>query len=94
MTSEEAKGFTISPARTGFVLSLLGMVTFGWTIIGYVKVQEFQIGVHSDYIAEDKTVTKEILGELKIITRKVDELSFMVRSSDLNRSTASAPDAQ
>lgn len=77
------KGLALTPASVGFLLSLIALITFAWNVVGYVKTAELKDEQHDAYIAEDKQTKKEILNEMKVITRKVDELTFIVKGFDL-----------
>lgn len=81
MSATEEKGFAVTPARLGFILSLIALVTFGWKIAAHATSQELTIQSHSEYIAEDKQNTKEILAELKDLNKKVDRLTFVLEDT-------------
>jgi uncharacterized coiled-coil protein SlyX len=81
--NDDVKGFVVSPARVGFVLSLVALATFGFRTVDYVKAQEFKIQSLETYVAEDKVQTKEILKELKTLNERMQELVFVVKGTSI-----------
>jgi hypothetical protein len=79
---QDVKGFVITPAKAAFILTIIGIVTFAMRPFDYFKDLEFQVKAHAEYIAEDKENTKEILVEIKEISRKVTELGVIIRKDE------------
>lgn len=75
------KGFNITPARVGFLLSLIAVGTFGYNIVANSVTQNMKIQSHSEYIAEDKQITKDTLKELVDMNKKIDRLTFLMEGS-------------
>jgi hypothetical protein len=95
MASEEIKGFSVTPARVGYLLSLITLLTLFVGAVTWFTDLKYQVRSNADYVVEDKQVTKEILGEIKVITRKVDELTFIVKNMDAkNQQAFDAPKIQ
>lgn len=78
MSAKEAQGIWVTPARVGFALSLLALLTAGWKGISHVTAQDFMLQAHETYIQEDKAQTKEILEELKRLNNNVTRLLVIV----------------
>jgi hypothetical protein len=89
MASEEIKGFAITPARVGFFLSLVAVLSLFWTIASGVADARSTLAEHQRYIDEDKATSKEIFNELKALTRKVDEVAFTVKAIEAQSKQAS-----
>jgi hypothetical protein len=70
---------TITPARIGFALSLLGLLTFGWQAASYVKQQEYRITAVEAYITDAKQQNRETLAELKHLNEAVTELATIIK---------------
>lgn len=95
MAREEVRGFSVTPAKLGFILSLIGVLTVGWKTVDYFKTQEFTLQTHADYIVEDKAQAKEVLGELKRLNETMNELVFIVKGTGARtQQTFAAPTIQ
>ena len=77
---QEVKGFVVTPAKLAFVLSIIGVLTFGYRMVDYVKSIEFQVSKNTEYVIEDKGITKEFALEQKNQGRKLDEVIFTLRA--------------
>ncbi len=77
----EQPSLNLTPARLGFALSLLAIITFGWNIAGYVQQQEYRIVALETYRDENKQLTRDMLAELKRLNEAVTRLGIIIEGS-------------
>jgi hypothetical protein len=73
--------FTVTSSKIGFALSIVGVLTFGWNLAGYVKAQEYRITALEAYQADNKQLTKDMLGELRRLSEAVTKLSTIIEGT-------------
>lgn len=91
MSSDDQKGFAVTPARVSFILGLVGLLGVVWQTVSYAKTQEFEILKNAAQVEDMREQNKAIVKRLDHLNELVSELVFIVKGSELTNKRAALP---